>query len=424
MRVDISYKFIAGFLIVIASVVLVNLAVPLLGIAAEWQQFFTISCALLVGLVIGGVFSRAFAANIRRLKAAGERLGQGDLAEEIVLSQELFPDETADLSEALKQVQENLRQLVGDIRTIALRVAGSALALSGTSQEATASAQDVARTVDQISKGAETQAEMVEESNRLFKEMAVSISLVAAAAKRVADAAEETVATAVRGNQLADASRQTILRTLTEVEESSRQIVSFVARVQKVGKIVEVINGIAHKTNMLALNAAIEAARAGEYGRGFAVVAEEVRRLADSTTDSSAEITTLIEEILTEGQGLHGSLHQITEGMQEGRSAAERTSQAFADISRHAENTRTKAHSIAELAEHQTNGAERITRAIDEIDKVVSDNAAATEEVSATTEQQSATMFELAQSAHELSVMSEELLAMVKRFRLVAAGAE
>jgi methyl-accepting chemotaxis protein len=247
---------------------------------------------------------------------------------------------------------------------------------------------------------------------------------VAAAAKRVAGAAEETVATAVRGNQLADASKQTILRTLSETEESSRQVVSFIARVQRVGKIVEVINGIAHKTNMLALNAAIEAARAGEYGRGFAVVAEEVRRLADSTTDSSAEITALTKEILAEGQDLHGLLHQITEGMQQGRSAAERTSEAFADINRHAENTRTKAQSIAELAEQQTSGAERITRAIDEIDKVVSDNAAATEEVSAATEQQSAAMVELAQSAHELSVMSEELLSMVKRFRLVPAGAE
>ena len=83
MRVDISNKFKIGFLIVIASVVVVNQVVPSLGIVAEWQEFFAIGCALVVGLVIGGVFSRAFAANIRRLKAAGERLGQGDLAGEI-----------------------------------------------------------------------------------------------------------------------------------------------------------------------------------------------------------------------------------------------------------------------------------------------------------------------------------------------------
>jgi methyl-accepting chemotaxis protein len=265
---------------------------------------------------------------------------------------------------------------------------------------------------------------MVEESNRLFKEMAVSISLVAASAKKVATAAEETVATAERGNELAGASMETIRQALAEVEESSRQIVSFIARVQKVGKIVEVINGIAHKTNMLALNAAIEAARAGEYGRGFAVVAEEVRKLADSTTDSSGEITALIEELREEGQRLQESMGQITLGMQQGRTAADRTSQAFAEINHNAGNTRAKANSIAELAEQQISGAERITRAIDEIDKVVSDNAAATEEVSAATEEQSAAMAEMAHSAQELSSMSEDLLTMVKRFRLIGEQVE
>ncbi|MHB8709134.1 MAG: methyl-accepting chemotaxis protein, partial [Desulfuromonadales bacterium] len=357
MRIDISYKFVMGFLIVIASVVVVNLVVPYLGIDPEWQQLFTIVCALVVGLVIGSIFSRAFTANIRRLKEAGERLGHGDLAGEVDVKEGLFPDETADLADSLNRLQENLRQLVGDIRAIAFRVAGSAQALSATSQQTTASSQEVARTVDQISKGAETQAEMVEESNRLFKEMAMSISLVAAAANKVATAAEETVDTAERGNELAGASMETIRQALAEVEESSRQIVSFIVRVQKVGKIVEVINGIAHKTNMLALNAAIEAARAGEYGRGFAVVAEEVRKLADSTTDSSGEITSLIEELRDEGQRLQESMGQIMRGMQDGRSAADRTSQAFVEINRNAENTRTKASSIAALADQQISGA-------------------------------------------------------------------
>jgi methyl-accepting chemotaxis protein len=405
-------------------VVVINMVVPHLGIAPEWQQMFTISCALVVGLVIGGLFSRAFTASIQRLKAAGERLGQGDLAEPLAIREGIFPDETTDLAESLEQVRDNLHQLVGEIRTIAFRVAASAQTLSATTQQTTASSQEVARTIDQISKGAETQAEMVEESNRLFKEMAASIGLVAAAARNVASAAEETVATAEHGNELAGASMATIRQALAEVEESSRQIVSFITRVQKVGKIVEVINGIAHKTNMLALNAAIEAARAGEYGLGFAVVAEEVRRLADSTTASSAEIAALIEELHEEGQRLQTSMGQIMAGMQGGRTAADRTGQAFAEITRHAGDTRAKADNIAELTAGQISGAERINRAIDEIDKVVSDNAAATEEVSAATEEQSTAMAEMAHSTQELSTMSEELLTTVKRFRLVGEQAE
>ena len=80
MRIEIGYKFIMGFIIVVGSIVLVNFLVPFLGIPAAWQQLFTVACALLVGLILGWVFSKAFTANIRILKEAAERLSHGDLA--------------------------------------------------------------------------------------------------------------------------------------------------------------------------------------------------------------------------------------------------------------------------------------------------------------------------------------------------------
>jgi len=419
MRIEISYKFIIGFLVVVVSGVIVNLAVPHLKIPGEFQQTFSIACALVVGLIIGAIFSRAFTTNIRQLTSAGDRIRQGDLSEDLTLQQNLFPDETSDLAKAMNYIQESLRALVGDIRGIAFKVASSAQHLSGTAQEMSASSQQVAETVDQISKGAETQAEMVEESNRLFKEVAMSINLVASSAKKVAESAHQTVETANSGSALAGTSLSSIRQVLVEAESSGKQMVNFVAQLQKISKFVEVINGIAQKTNLLALNATIEAARAGEYGHGFAVVAEEIRKLADSTTISSDEITGLVEGIRAEGQQVQASMAQVIEEMENGREAVDRTSQAFTEITDNAVGTRAKANSIAELAEQQIVSAERITRAIEEIDKVVSDNAAATEQVSAATQEQSAAMEELAQSAKDLSSMSETLLKVVKQFKLV-----
>jgi methyl-accepting chemotaxis protein len=419
MRVEISYKFIVGFLIVVVSGVMVNLAVPYLQIPPEFQQTFSIACALVVGLIIGAIFSRVFAAKIRRLTSAGDRISQGDLSKDIDLEERGFPDETSDLAKAMNQIQTSLRTLVGDIRSIAFKVANSAQDLSGTSQEMSSSSQEVAGTIDQISKGAETQAEMVEESNRLFKEIAMSINLVAASARKVAEAAHQTVETANSGRALAGTSLGSIRQVLTAVESSGQQMVNFIAQLQKISKFVEVINGVAQKTNLLALNATIEAARAGEYGHGFAVVAEEIRKLADSTSISAGEITSLVEGIRNEGEQVQSSMTQIIEEMENGREAVDRTNQAFSTITQNAEVTRAKASSIAELAEQQISSAERINRAIDEIDKVVSDNAAATEQVSAATQEQSASMEELARSAKELSTMSETLLQIVKRFKLV-----
>ena len=96
------------------------------------------------------------------------------------------------------------------------------------------------------------------------------------------DVETETVTDAEAGGVVAKQTMAKMQQVFSTVEQSGKQMVSFGHQVQEVGQIVEVITGIAQKTNLLALNATIEAARAGEYGRGFAVVAEEIRKLADS----------------------------------------------------------------------------------------------------------------------------------------------
>ena len=133
MRVDISYKFIVGFIVVVASIVLLNLLVPSLGIPEEWQQLFSVACAILVGLLFGWFFSKRFTSNIRVLNGAVERLSHGDLSSTVVLPATVFPDETVDLATSLNRVVESLRGLVGSIRSSSLKVADSAQGLWATS---------------------------------------------------------------------------------------------------------------------------------------------------------------------------------------------------------------------------------------------------------------------------------------------------
>ncbi len=418
MRVEISYKFVIGFIFVVASVVLLNLLVPKMDLPEWTHQWITIFGALLVGLIFGWLFSKAFTAKIRILTDGAERLSDGDLSRKVRLHNGLFSDETEDLANSLNLVVNSLRNLVGQIRSSSVNVNEASLALATTTEEMTATAHEVAGSIEQISQGAETQAEMVERASRVIREMAEQIDLVAGSAGSLLTSAEETTVSARQGEDMTVTALANLKQVLGQIEENAALIMSFNEQVQKIGTIIDVITSIAQKTNLLALNATIEAARAGEYGHGFAVVAEEVSKLADSTSMSAGEITRLIEGTREQSLKVQQSMAESVRAIDAGREAVDITGNAFKTIIDKAEAAQVKAVSIRDLTEKQRGGAQAIVAAIEEIARVAEDNAASTEEVSAATEEQTASMEEMTFASQRLSKLADELLTSVSRFNL------
>lgn len=418
MRVEISYKFVVGFIVVVASVVLLNQLVPRTEIPVWTHQWITIIGALLVGLIFGWIFSKAFTANFKILNDAAERLSDGDLSRQVKLRQGIFSDETEDLANSLNLVVASLRNLVGHIRTSSVNVNELAVSQATTAEEMTATAHEVAGSIEQISRGAETQAEMVERASRVIREMAEQIDLIAASASDLSLSAEETTLAAREGEGMTATALVRLKQVLSQIEENGAMFVAFSDQVQKIGTIIDVITGIAQKTNLLALNATIEAARAGEYGHGFAVVAEEVSKLADSTSISAGEITRLIESTREQSVKVQHSMAESIKSIDAGREAVDITDGAFKAIIEKAEAAQLKSVSICNLTEQQRSGAHAIVAATEEIAKITEDNAASTEEVSAATEEQTASMEEMTFASQRLSRLADELLVSVSRFNL------
>ena len=101
---------------------------------------------------------------------------------------------------------------------------------------------------------------------------------------------------------------------------------------QSISKILDTINSIADNTNLLALNAAIEAARAGEAGKGFAVVADEIRKLAQKTTDSTKEISLIIDNLKNDMKSANVGIEKTSVSVKTGVKSVENVSEVFRSI--------------------------------------------------------------------------------------------
>ena len=422
MHVPIGYKFILGFVVVVAAVAFVPFLVNLIGYPPEVTNVLAYVVAMTIGLILGWLVTRSLSRNIAEITTSTEAISQGDLTREVAVPASSFPDETREMALAVNLMVESLRGLVRHIRDTSTRVAESARILSSSALEINASSEETAQAVEQISRGAETQAEMVTRSSKVIHEMAISVELVAKRAKEASKAARDTSLTANQGVELAKDSVELLKSLFEDVEQSGRQFAVLNTRLQQVGKIADFISEIARQTNMLALNASIEAVRAGEFGKGFAVVAEEVRKLADGTSKSAGEITELVGVLKEESQQVFTTFAECSRHIREGKKNIDTTADAFQVIAQTVLETERKANSIADLSQMQTDGAQKMVQAIDEIARVAEDNAASTEEVSAAAEEQSTAMQEMAHASQELARMADDLFLLVERFKLSAEG--
>lgn len=418
IRIELGYKFILSFLVVIAGVIVVTRIIQGIDIPRAWEETVTVLTAIAMGLAIGRTFTRTLSRDFRRISHAAEEVADGDLGHPLSLEDRMFPDETADLSESVNKMRHSLRVLVSRIKETSSQVLESSRGLFSSAQEVNASSEEISKTMEQIAKGASLQAELVEKASSLIKRMATSMEQVSASAGETRVSAGAANDAARKGEEIVRTTIGKMTGVFEKVEEAHSRVFAFSEKVAQIKKIVEIITGIAEKTNLLALNATIEAARAGEYGRGFAVVAEEIRKLADTSATSAEQIGHVIESIDAESRSVGGSISDSTQDLRRGREEMEAIRRSLESIHAGVGEAAQKSEGIARLSGDQAAHADEAVKSIEEIARVAEDNAAATEQVSAAVQEQTASVSEMSSAAHALTRMSEDLKGIVSKFTL------
>lgn len=236
-------------------------------------------------------------------------------------------------------------------------------------QQINSSAEQVSSGAEQVSNGAQLLAQGASEQASSIEELALSIN-------EIADTVEKNADTAVTSSEIAKAVGKQITNSNEEMKRLLESMRLLKQNSGEINTIVKEIEEIAFQTNILALNASVEAARAGDAGKGFSVVANEVRMLANKTSNASRLTSDLIE--------------RNNEAVEDGLHAVNKTAETLQESAQGAIDVTKKVDHISTLSLQQKDAITQIRKSVELISDIVQGNSATSEESAAASEELSA----------------------------------
>lgn len=356
--------------------------------ASAMTMLYTgIVLAFITALALGLFISRLISRPIATAVVSAQRIASGDLTQAIVSTGH---DETGQLLTALGDMQTSLKNTIQQIASASDQLASAAEELNAVTESG--------------SRGLVRQNDEIQQAATAVTEMTSAVEEVARNAVSTSEASQATSQQASSGRDKARDAVSAINGATSEIATSSSMVKDLAVQVRDIGKVLDVIRGIAEQTNLLALNAAIEAARAGEQGRGFAVVADEVRALAARTQASTGEIEGMINSVQASANQAVGAMDKSHALVTDTQALAHATGQALEQIAEGIAQINDRNLVIATASEEQAHVAREVDRNLVNIQDLSTQTAAGAHQTSASTQ--------------ELSNLAVSFNTLVNRFRL------